>query len=381
MSTQPTPQAVERLEATHDRLSDLRSDLDVDRETLTAVADGYRSIVSVLDRYEERATDWDDFEGYVEFRRELSETLESIPEDVPTGDAFIEADRQVKTAGPTESLSKRNFDAAREALSPAATYAELEADIEEAVATYREAYRAVRRRREELEDRIEELESVARFGDAPLSAPTERLREPIEAYNEGIEAAFEQFRREAPARELLSVVRAAADRPLIGFEKPPEELCAYLESAAIGEEPIDQLLEYADYSNSKLSHYVENPRRLKGRIGTNRTYLDGLSAEPLQIEWPPLAATPLRFRIDEQIGIVGRIADEDTVAALRTVAEATRWENFEDLRTAAIATAELTAEQRRKLEAGEIDAERREAETACDAVEAALAEYPAPSEV
>ena len=111
--------AVAELAAAADRLERLREHPPVYREAVDPVADAHESVLEVLDRWEERATDWDDFRGYVEFRDDLSETMSSIPEDVPEGDAFLEADGHVKTGGVSTSLTIEDFDVAREALAPA----------------------------------------------------------------------------------------------------------------------------------------------------------------------------------------------------------------------------------------------------------------------
>ncbi|PSQ41462.1 hypothetical protein BRD07_05295, partial [Halobacteriales archaeon QS_9_68_42] len=100
--------AVGELEAAADRLQRLRKHPPVDREAVDSVADAHESVLGVLDRWEKRATDWDDFRGYVEFRDDLSETLGSIPEDVPESDAFLAADDHVKTGGVSKSLTERD---------------------------------------------------------------------------------------------------------------------------------------------------------------------------------------------------------------------------------------------------------------------------------
>jgi hypothetical protein len=54
---------------------------------------------------------------------------------------------------------------------------------------------------------------------------------------------------------------------------------------------------------------------------------------------------------------VARFADEETVALVRTLDQLTRRDDYDRLRRAAVAEAELTAEQREALEAGDVDAE------------------------
>ncbi|QLD85327.1 hypothetical protein HWV23_06160 [Natronomonas halophila] len=343
-----------------------------DHEHLDEVADAYESVERVLDRWEERATDWDDFEGYMEFRNDISETLESIPEDVPESDAFVEADRHVKTKGVSKSLDEGDFEAAREALSPAAEYAELREDLEAAETRYRKTRQRAKNRLRELGERIDDLERLVELGEADLDAPVEELREPVERYNEAVREDFAAFRRDESAREFLGWVETAAASPLVDYEAPSERLLEYVRERPAGEQSVPDLLEYADYSQSKLSHYVEDADRLKRRVATNRTYLEGLSADPLCIGWPTPPADTLRFLADELVSVVGRFADEETVAALREVRALTRRDDYGRLQTAAVARAEMTEEERERVASGavaeELEATREEKER----IEAAL---------
>jgi hypothetical protein len=369
------PTAADELRAARTRVEDLRSRLAgtaLDRSALETVANAYRSVETVLDRWEERATDWDDFEGYVKFRDDLAETLESVPDDVPEREAFLDADDHVTTGGVSKSLRTDDFDAAREALAPAREYADLRADLESAIEAREEARQRAERRKADLRARIETLDELLELGEADLDAPIERLEGPIRAYNEAIEDAFETFRREASTERLLGFVERAAETPFVEYESPPADLLGYVRTREAGERPVGTLLEYADYSTSKLSHYVDDVDLLKRRVATNRTYLEGLSADPLSIEWPPEPAESLRFRIEELLGLVGTIAGASTVSTLREVRELTREDDYKRLREAARADAELADEERRKLERGEIEAERSAAREELDRLEALL---------
>ena len=373
MSTTTEPEAATELREARDRLERLRDDVDLGGDDLDAVADAYESVARVLDRWEERATDWDDFQGYVEFRNDLSETLESIPEDVPESDAFVEADGHVKTGSATQALKQRDFDAAREALAPARAYAEHREALQEAREEYREACRAAKRRRAELAARIDDLERLVELSEADLDAPVEELREPIRRYDEAVRADFTRFRREAPARAVLEFVATAAGYPLVDFEAPPPELLAYLREHPAGEHSVEELLEYAGYSASKLSHYVDDPDRLKRRVATNRTYLERLSADPLTVGWPPAERETLRYRTGELVSLVDRFADGETVAALRAVRASTRRDDYGRLRTAAVARAELGDDERERVASGavesDLEAARRRYERLCEAID------------
>jgi hypothetical protein len=377
MSTSEDPVAT--LAAAHRELEALEANPPVDAEHLEAVADAYEAVAEVLDGWEERATDWDDFQGYVEFRDDLSETMSAIPEDLPESEALVEADRHVKTASPTESLRTADFEAAREALAPARAYADYREDLADARRRYREAYRAAERRRRELAARIEDLARLQRLGDADLDAPIEDLRGPVSEYNDAVTDAVATFRSEASAREVLGVLEtAAADYPLVDVAAPPDRLLAYVREAPAGELTVPALLEYADYSESKLAHYVDEPGLLKRRVATNRTYLDGLDAAPFRVEWPPPPAETLRFRTDELLSVVGRFAGERTTRALRSVRAAARRDDYRRLREAAVAASRLSDADRERLAAGTVADDLSAAREERERLAEALTRHPEP---
>jgi tetratricopeptide (TPR) repeat protein len=378
MSSQTEADALEELQSADERIRQLRSELedaDLESDEIDDLVDAYHSVEAVLDRWEERATDWDDFQGYVEFRNDLAETLESIPDDVPERDAFVAADSHVKTSGVSKSLDTSDFEAARSALAPVRSYVETYEALESAREQRRQAYRRAKRRVDELEERIGSLQRLLELGEADLEAPIEQLRGPISTYNEAVRDDFETFRRGVPAREFLSFVERAARTPLVGYETPPAELLEYVRTRPAGDRSVDELLEYAEYSSSKLAHYVEDADLLKRRVATNRTYLERLSADPLCIEWPPKPADILWFRTAELVSLVGRFADEPTVTTLREIRSLTRRREYERLRRAAEADAELTDDERRRLRDGAVETELSAARAELDRLEDALADY------
>jgi len=341
----------------------------VGRDELERVADAYNGATRLLDRYEDRATDYDDFEGYVEFQEAFVDFVEGLPEDLPAREGFEDADETFRKS----RLSEADFELAREQLSEAREYASLLTAYREARQRRSDAEHAVRSRLRDLEGRVDHLERTLALGAADLDAPVEALRGPIDAYDEAVSEAFEAFKREAPAREVFALVAVTESYPLVGFREPPTRLREYVESSEAGEEPVPKLLEYADYSASKLDHYVEEPHELKRHVATNRTYLNRLDAGPLTVEWPPPPASKLRYRTREYEPVVRRFAPEDVVASLREVRRLTadpEW--YGDLREAAHAVAELDEQQRSMLEEGAVEPALREAREKRDRLREAL---------
>lgn len=314
-------------------------------EDLKATSSAYHDVIDLFDRYEERATDWDDFEGYVEFQEKLVDLVEGLPDELPEREAFEAADERLHQ----QTLSATEFKRARSTLQPAAEYAELLERHQELRERYDDARHAVNRKRDETNERIDRFERLQRFETVDLDASIDRIRTPIERYNDTVGSAFEAFLTDASARTVLSLIDTTEQYPLVDYRQPPPELREYVVSHEAGTETIPTLLEYAEYSRSKLSHYVDDPQALLGAVKTNRTYLSRLDGGPLEIAWPPPPAGTLRYQIRERIAVAGRFAPEETVPQLRSIRSLSRDADYDRLRETAIAREELDGDDRERL--------------------------------
>jgi hypothetical protein len=356
----------QRLERANERVDEFGE------EKLGRLADVYHEFVGVLERYEEQVTDdGGDIQTNIEFQSQIAEVSKHISEDLLLSETFEECDEYLQQ----KWFSESDFEHVYEQLEPVADLVGRLEERDAALEAYRDARRDVRYRVREIDEEIAQLERLSRLGNADLDASTDRLREPIEAYNDAVTEAFAGFRDESSAREVLAFVAAMDDYPLVPFEQPPEELLRYVTEREPGTESIGTLIEYADYSRSKLDHYVDDPAALKHTIGGKQTYLERLDAEPLRIGWPPPAATDLEFQCRELTAAVNRFAP-GVVEQLRGVAALPRETEYTRLRDSAQARAELTARERERIASedieGQLDRLREERERLQDALD----EYP-----
>jgi hypothetical protein len=354
---------VERLASEAERAREAVADVGEDR--VAAAADAHDRAVTLLDRYEERATGTGDFEAYLEFQSRVLGLVEELDADLPGRGSFEEAGEAMDR----RRLRERDFDRAREALADVERFRDMLDRRTEAAERRRTARHEARETREAVEERIAALERTLELGDADLDAPVDRLAEPVEAYNEAVREAFDEFYRGASARDLFAWLETAESYPLVDLRRPPRGVREYVANHAAGEQPVADLLEYADYSASKLAHYVDDPGALRAKVATHRTYLERLSAEPLTVGWPPPDAERLRWLGEELVAVVGRFADEATVARARTVRDLPRETDYGRLRRTAVARAELDEGERERLRDGQVAddlAALREVRTALD---------------
>ena len=340
---------------------------DVGEDDLRALRGAVDDLRALLDRYDDTAVGDEDFAAFIEFQDRIANFTNGLPADLPERESFEAIDDLLQQ----RRLTERDFARARDRLDGAAATLDPLEDWEDARERYRDARLAVRRRLDEVDDEIAALERLRRLGEADLDAPVDRLRAPIETYDAAVTEAFRAFRADAPAREVLDLVATTRYFPLAPFRDPPEDLHEFVRTSEAGTEPIPRLLEYADFSRSKLDHYVENADALKRAVATRQTYLERLDAEPLTVGWPPPEAALLRWQCEERISVVGRFA-RDVVPHLRAVRALTRRDDYERLRESAVARDELTETERERLRRGAVDRElaalREERESLADAL-------------
>ncbi|QFU82228.1 DUF7118 family protein [Natronorubrum aibiense] len=364
---------LEALEAARERFAQAETAIDDHGDEAVAdAADAYRTATDLLENYVDRATGTgrENFKAYIELEGKFDQLVTGLPDDLKGRSAFEDALEVLDK----RRLSEADFDRAHAALEPAAQFAELLDEREAAREAIGDARTTAAKRRRELDDEIGKRERLLELATADLEAPVEDLREPIEAYNDAIETAFEAFRLEASAREVFALVERSRWYPFVPYEQPPADLADYVREDPAGEYTIPELLEYADYSRSKLSHYVESADELKRRVATQRTYLDGIDADPLTIAWPPGEAGTLQRKVREIRPFVARVADEAVVAKLRSLRRLTTDPEFDydRLQTAAQAVDQLSPDERERLADGAIAAELETLRDERDALEAAL---------
>ena len=344
---------------------------DVGEDALRRCREVYRELHRLLDGYEDTATGSGNFKAYTEFEGAVAGLTDDLDEDLPHKSTFEAVDDYLQQ----RRLSESDFERARRKLDPVGDDVGLLAEWEQAREDYADARRSARRRLNDLDDRIAELERLQRLGEADLDAPVEELRDPIERYDDAVREAFRAFKSSAPAREVLAAVSRADAYPLVEFDSPPAELLEYVRNHEAGTEPIPKLLEYADYSASKLDHYVADTGALKRAVGTRRTYLRTLDAEPLTVGWPPPPADHLPWLAREYRSVLSGFAGDDVVVALREVRGLAARSDYQRLRESALARAELAADERERLSSGAVAEELATARDAKADIEAALAEY------
>jgi tetratricopeptide (TPR) repeat protein len=361
---------IERCEGELDRRQ--RRVEEYGEDDLGELTEAYEQFSKVLGIYQDQVTGDDgDIQTIVKFQGEIDRVMTDIPDDVLHADIFEECDEYLQQ----KWFSDSDFEHVYDQLDPLADLAEWIGDRDEALEAYRKARRDIEARLRECERELDDLDRLADLSEADLDAPTERLEEPIQQYNDAVTETFREFKRSASAREVVRFLDKMERYPLVAFESPPRDVVEYIAETPTGTEPIVTILEYTDYSRSKLEHYVEEPSKLKHAIEGHRAYLDALDGGPLTISWPPPTAEQLEYRCRELTAAVNRI-DPDVVEQLRTVQALPRETDYGRLRRSAVVRQDLSDEERERLQSGQIEADIAELRAEREQLQEALEAYP-----
>ena len=347
--------ALADLEAAHDAFhtaTDRLAPLTV--AEAEAAAEACQRANQLMETYEDRATGSGDFAGYIQFRQRIDALVESIEDDHPLRSAFEE----MADAVDKRRLSHRDFDRAADALAPVREITDVLADRDSAREEVSGAKRSVRRTLEDVGRRLDELDELLALADVDLDRSVEPIEAPITRYNAAVDRDVAAYLDSRPARVVLADLRHVRWFPLVPVEEPPAPLVETLDRLETSL-TVPELLEYADYSPSKLGHYVDDTDAFRRGVRTDRTFLERIDATPYQIAWPPPPALVLRRRCRELESVIGRFATAETIAALRDVRLASRPpEEFDALREVAVATSALDDAERKRLQRGDVADER-----------------------
>lgn len=365
---------IDDLKSAYNAYQDIQTTIDdIGQDRLETLNDQYQEFTTLLKTYKESAsgTGRETFQEYVAFQGELDAFESSLPANGLETDAFRDAIEYLDQ----RRLNQDDFEEARTILAPIEDRLGILDDRAEAREEYAAAERAIQERLTELDDEIEHLERILSFENVDFAVPVDQLRDHVESYNSAISSDFTTYKSNASAREFIQFIEKTTAYPLVDFPSTPPDLVDYLETADAGTESIPTLLEYADYTRSKLSHYVTDPTTFNARIAANQTYLDRLSPDPLTISWPPPPQEELHWLLRELTSVINRIAATATMEKLNALRNFAHNDKYIDIRRAAKADSVLDSEQKQRLKSGEVTEELEDKHHEKDQLETALSSY------
>jgi hypothetical protein len=158
------------------------------------------------------------------------------------------------------------------------------------------------------------------------------------------------------------------DAPLVD-DAPIEPGTAERLARYVNDETVDRVLELADASDAKLSHYVEDTDGFRNAVP--RTYFETVDAGLFELSYEREGVA--RRRADELLSLIRGFADDETVTALRRVRDMAANGEYGEMRRALVAREEAGAgveEIRGELD--ELREEKERVEARADGIRDAL---------
>ena len=309
---------------------------EVGEERAERTRNVYRRIDDAFDEYREDATGHGEFRRFVEFQNTVIDIEESVEdEDIYRGDEIEDALSHLDA----NTLHDKHFRRAREDLSGVR-------DFVETYERYVELEDALRGELSDLEHRIDEVGREIREKEASLEKAREAegvdvspLREAVEGYNERVRDDFETFLREAPAVDVARLGERTHDAPLVD-DAPVERGTAESLARYVDDETVDRVLELADASDGKLSHYVDDPGGFRDAVP--RTFFETADGSRFELSYEREGV--VRRRAEELVSVVRRFADDETVTALRRVRDMAANGTYGEMRRALVAREQAGAD-------------------------------------
>lgn len=244
-------------------------------------------------------------------------------------------------------LKKRRFEAATKELNRIPVLGLL-AEQRRLFDEYKKSYAGLRARCEALEAEIREktayYESLQKI-DVKSFDELFSLKEKIAAYNNDVGTFLETFFKESLLTDVLRMSLDTSYHPELRFPQPPsyknaERLLSFVLSEGLASLPLSQFLEYAKYSDSKLSHYVGDTTGFRQILESNIVWLESLgdikSREALKISLEEPGVS-LAVKIPRIIAFLSKLgAATNLLTSLRETQKLVTSGHYERMRAASL---------------------------------------------
>lgn len=191
------------------------------------------------------------------------------------------------------------------------------------------------------------------------------LKEKIAAYNDSVGTFLETSFKEAPLTDVLRISLDASYQPELNFPQPPsyknaKRLLSFVVSEGFASLPLYRFIEYAKYSDSKLSHYVGDPTGFRQVLESNIVWLESLvdikrrEALKISLDEPDVS---LAVKIPRIIAFLSKLnAATNLLTSLREIQKLVTSGDYERIRATTLVNREHLEKVQQKTHIADLDA-------------------------
>jgi hypothetical protein len=233
---------------------------------------------------------------------------------------------------------------------------------------YKKSYTELRARCEGLEAEIREktayYKSLQKIDVTSLDELAS-LKEKITTYNDSVGTFLEASFKEAPLTDVLRISLDASYHPELRFPQPPsyknaERLLSFVVNEGFASLPLYRFIEYAKYSDSKLSHYVGDPIGFRQVLESNIVWLESLvdfkrrDALKISLDEPSVS---LAVKIPRIIAFLSKLgAATNLLTSLREIQKLVTSGDYERIRATTLVNREHLEKVQQKTHIADLDA-------------------------
>ncbi len=237
---------------------------------------------------------------------------------------------------------------------------------------YKKSYTELHARCEALEAEVREktayYESLQNIDVTSLDGLAS-LKEKIATYNESVGTFLETSFKDAPLTDVLRISLDASYHPELKFPQPlsyknAEKLLSFVVSEGFASLPLYRFIEYAKYSDSKLSHYVVDPTEFRQVVESNIVWLESLvdikrrEALKISLEEPNVS---LVVKIPRIIAFLSKLgAATNLLTSLRDIQKLVTSGDYERIRATSLVNREHLEKVQQKTHVTDLDALQEE---------------------
>lgn len=233
---------------------------------------------------------------------------------------------------------------------------------------YKKSYTELRARCESLESEIREktayYKSLQKIDVTSLDELAS-LKEKIASYNDNVGTFLEVYFKEAPLTDVLKISLDASYHPELKFPQPPsyenaERLLSFAVSEGLASLPLYRFIDYAKYSDSKLSHYVGDPTGFRQVLELNIVWLESLidikrrEALKISLDEPDMS---LAVKIPRIIAFLSKLsATINLLTSLREIQKLVTSGDYEKIRATILVNRKHLEKVQQKAHISDLDA-------------------------
>lgn len=258
---------VKRIRTLDGEISDIGEDKLADMERF------YKTLDDLIEEFQDQPNK---YKSRRELMKQLNRTAKRLQKEQYRG--ILE---DVSVFDDTMAYMKKwRFKSARKELDEIRDVALLSSERQRLHKKYTADYNALVRRKNDLREKISRMGHLLTY--PVMEEELEEYEANLKSYNRAVSRLLDDFISNTPSRDDVDIAIHSCKLSESGFPAPSnmrdaEMLLSFLQEDDAGDLQVRKLLEYAQYSDAKLKHYMSKPQSFLRAVTPNLSWLKAIN--------------------------------------------------------------------------------------------------------